>query len=383
MTEWRVGSCGPVTGWGRWTVDSRLGSHRAGQRHGKTLQYGGDPQFARFFLALPAVRRGAAVVRSGMTTYLITGGSGFVAYHFLERLVSRGAPCRIHALDKDDPFLAVASTPAVTIEYRRFDLLQKERLVDTVREIRPDYVLNLASFSSVAASWRSPDESFQNNTGIFLHLLEAVRSADAPCRILSIGSSEEYGDVDAVDLPLTEAAPLRPTSPYAVSRVSQELLSKLYVDALGLDIILTRSFNHFGPHQRDNFVLASFASQIVRQRRAGGDVVLDTGDIGVIRDFIDVRDVVSAYLLLFEKGRKGDVYNVCSGTGHSLEEVIGILARLAGTAVRTRQNPELVRPRENRVVIGSNAKLRHATGWRQTISLEQGLEDLLQYWESR
>ena len=163
-----------------------------------------------------------------------------------------------------------------------------------------------------------------------------------------------------------------PVSPYAVARVSQEMISKVYVDGYGLDIIMTRSFNHIGPFQKDIFVISSFARQLVEIKRNGSDSgKLITGDTSIVRDFTDVRDVVAAYDLLLKKGRTGEISNVCSGRGTSLRDAIDIMAGILDLRIQTQVNEKLVRPSDNRVIIGSNEKIKKEVGWRSSIPLEQ------------
>jgi GDP-4-dehydro-6-deoxy-D-mannose reductase len=203
------------------------------------------------------------------------------------------------------------------------------------------------------------------------------------CRILSIGSSEEYGNVEEGDLPLDEEQALNPISPYAVARVSQEMLSKVYVDGYGMDIIMTRSFNHIGPGQKDIFVISSFAKQLLEIKKYNKAPEMATGDLSIIRDFLDVRDVVKAYYWLFKKGRKGEIYNVCSGIGSTIEQVIRKLLQILEIHVTTKVNASLIRPNDNKVIIGNNKKIKVEIGWEPTYSLEQSLKDILEYWNKR
>jgi GDP-4-dehydro-6-deoxy-D-mannose reductase len=195
---------------------------------------------------------------------------------------------------------------------------------------------------------------------------------------LSIGSSEEYGNVSPEDLPLKEDHPLNPVSPYAVARVSQELLSRVYSEGYLLDIVMTRSFNHVGPYQKTTFALPAFANQLLELKKKGldhGEVVV--GDVSVTRDFIDVRDVVAAYYGLFERGTKGEVYNVCSGKGVTLKTVIEMMAELLKIRVHIIKNQSLIRPNDNQIIIGSNQKLIEQLGWKPQWTLEQSLRDIL------
>jgi GDP-4-dehydro-6-deoxy-D-mannose reductase len=236
----------------------------------------------------------------------------------------------------------------------------------------------------VAQSCHTPLDSFVNNTNIFLNLVEQIRLKKSNCRILSVGSSEEFGEVSEKELPLTEEHPLKPVSPYAVARVSQEMLSKIYADGFSLDIIMTRSFNHIGPGQREVFVISSFAKQLVQlAKNKSADNTITTGNLSVIRDFVDVRDVVRAYYLLLKKGRRGEVYNICSGKGILLQDIISTMSDLLGIKVETVVNQQLVRPNENKKVIGSYQKIKNELGWQPEIDISKSLSDIIKYWQAK
>lgn len=317
-----------------------------------------------------------------MNRYLITGFSGFVARHFIDYLESTGDPFLIKGLDMHTPDFRFDHYRHLKIGFERIDLLSKEQVEYIIHEFQPTAILHLASFSSVAFSWKEPVQSFQNNTNIFLNLVDALRRLKIDARLLSIGSSEEYGNVSDADLPLTEEHRLNPVSPYAVARVSQEYLSRIYTEGYGMDIVLTRSFNHIGPMQRDIFVVSSLARQLVQLKRSGsGRGKIVTGDVSIVRDFTDVRDVVRAYHLLLNRGRRGEVYNVCSGKGVPLKELIDIMAGQLQIAVEITVDERLIRPADNRIIIGSNEKIRGELGWEITIPLSQSLKEMIQYWE--
>jgi len=311
-----------------------------------------------------------------MKKYLITGISGFVAYHFLEHLNMLGEKADVLGLDLKIPqTLREYSFENVKLSLVELNLLEYRALEIAVVSFSPDYIVHLASFSSVGKSWEMPLESFLNNTNIFLNIAEVVRHNKIACRILSVGSSEEYGNVKESDTPLKENMILHPGNPYAVARVSQEMLSKCYVNAYGLDIILTRSFNHVGAKQRTDFAIPSFAKQISDGVKQGQkEIKLSAGDISVIRDFIDVRDVVNAYLALLNNGKTGELYNVCSGRGHSLKEIVDLLAKIFNVKVTVETDPKKVRPIDNKIITGSFEKIKEHTGWQPKFKLEDSLK---------
>jgi GDP-4-dehydro-6-deoxy-D-mannose reductase len=319
-----------------------------------------------------------------MKKYLITGFSGFVSYHFLNYLENLHADNSVLGVDINEPGFNINEYKHVKCTFDKINLLNKEQVDKIIYDYQPDYILHLASYSSVAYSWINPVESFVNNTNIFLNLVEQVRVLGLKCRILSVGSSEEYGKVDPDLLPLHEDLFANPLSPYAVARVSQEMLSKIYCNSLGADIIITRSFNHIGPHQSEVFVISSFAKKLVNIKHSNPcDRQMTVGNINIVRDFVDVRDVVKAYDLLLHSGRKGEVYNVCSGIGISLKQVLEQMMAILNLKVEPVVDENLVRPADNEIIIGSYDKIKKATGWEPRIKFNDSLADVINYWVNK
>jgi GDP-4-dehydro-6-deoxy-D-mannose reductase len=319
-----------------------------------------------------------------MDKYLITGFSGFVSGHFLRYLDSLGEQIAVLGVDLHEPDFPLDGFRHVSSTFEKLDLLDKEKMQNTVYQFQPDYILHLAAYSSVSFSWKNPILSFQNNTNIFLNLIEAIRLLNLHTRLLSVGSSEEYGNVTDQDIPLREDMPLKPVSPYAVARVSQEMLSQVYAKGYNVDVVLTRSFNHIGPGQKDIFVVASFAKQLAEgSLKKSKKVKVTTGDLSIIRDFTDVRDVVRAYHSLLKEGKSGEIYNVCSGHGAPLSDILTMIGNCAGIEVEKIVDPSLVRPQDNRVIIGSNKKIHDATGWSTEIPLQKSLQDVVEDWKQR
>lgn len=310
---------------------------------------------------------------------LITGFSGFVSRHFLHFLYENNIVCDVLGTDVRMPtFNYTSFEDKINIKFKCVDLLNEEEIRKTFLQFVPDYILHLASFSSVAFSWKYPTESFANNTNIFCNLVTVAKEFNKDCRILSVGSSEEYGNVTEEDLPLKETHILKPVSPYAVARVAQEMLSQVFADSYKLNIILTRSFNHIGPWQDERFVIPSFINKIIRIKKSNrSEGIIETGNIEIVRDFLDVRDVVRAYYLLLTRGNSGEVYNVCSGEGILLKDAIQIIADLLAVKVTTRINPEFVRPGDNKVIIGTYEKIGKELGWEPEIKFEKTLSDMI------
>lgn len=315
-----------------------------------------------------------------MKKLIITGFSGFVSRHFLNYLLENKLSYEVLGLDVNPPRFPLSDyEPTLTMHFQTANLLDAENVDAIIAEFRPDYILHLASFSSVAYSWQHPADCFRNNTNIFLNVTEALRAHDLTnCRVLSVGSSEEYGDVAPEQLPLIEDRPLVPINPYAVARVSQEMMSKVLADSYDMQIMLTRSFNHMGPYQDERFVIPSFIRRILDIKESGASCgEIETGDTTIVRDFVDVRDVVRAYYQLLMEGTSGEVYNICGGKGVTLATIVEEIADIVGVTVTTRVNPDFVRPGDNQVVIGSDEKIGRDIGWHAEIPLRKTLEDMV------
>lgn len=315
-----------------------------------------------------------------MQRYIITGVSGFVGKNFIKYLNANIRQSEILGIDIRPFDIHPENYEHLKFKFERSDLKDKDTLCKLIYNFRPDFILHLASYSSVAGSWKSPNTSFLNNVNIFLNLIESVRMIGLKCRILSVGSSKEYGSVKIEDLPLKESNQLNPSSPFGVARVTQELLSRLYADVYGLDIVITRSFNHIGPGQNENYAVASFAKQLVEVRKNKLNEFLSAGDVSIVRDFIDVRDVVCIYHKLLLNGKKGEIYNVCSGYGVSLRNIIQMICEILEVNISIKQDLKLKRPKDNPVIIGCNEKIKREINWTNEFSLERSLKDVVQYY---
>lgn len=310
-----------------------------------------------------------------MKKIIITGANGFVSRYFIEYLNENAINFDILGLD-------ISTDTDLNIKYQQVNLTDKDLIYKILKEYQPDYILHLASVSSVAQSWHNPVESFVNNTNIFLNLIDSVRELNLHSRILSVGSSEEYGDYPADKMPLKENYELHPNNPYSVARASQEHLSKLYANSLGVDIVMTRSFNHIGPRQKDVFVVSSFVKQIVEIALGKRDNLVHVGNVDVIRDFLDVRDVVDAYYKILTQGKKGEVYNVCKGEGVRLKDVIYLTSNVLSINVNLKVDETRIRPSESPLIIGDNSKLKNELLWSPKYSLDKTLCDIIDYWKS-
>jgi GDP-4-dehydro-6-deoxy-D-mannose reductase len=235
----------------------------------------------------------------------------------------------------------------------------------------------------VPTSWNAPAATIQDNVIGQLNIFEAVRQAGIDPLIQIAGSSEEYGMVYPDEVPMKESNPLRPLSPYAVSKVAQEMLAYQYHQSYGIKSIVSRGFNHSGPRRGENFVDSSFARQIALIEKGLQPPVISVGDLTSKRDFTDVRDMVVAYWLLLEKGKPGDVYNIGSGNTRPMQEVLDVLLGMSKVDVEVRVDPTRLRPSDVMILWADASKFMDATGWKPTIPYEQTLHDLLDYWRAR
>ncbi len=262
------------------------------------------------------------------------------------------------------------------------DLRDATSTRDAIEEIRPDYIFHLAAQSFVPTSWNAPTESLVTNIIGQLNVFEAVRKIRLGCRIQIACSSEEYGMVYPEEVPIRETNPLRPLSPYAVSKVGQDMLAYQYFMSYRTDVVRTRGFNHTGPRRPAIFVCSDFAKQIIDIERGIREPVIRVGNLDARRDFTDVRDIARGYWLALEKGKSGEVYNLCSGTSHRIGEILDMLLSLAGVRAEVKQDAARLRPSDVPHLEGANDKFRADTGWKLDIPFEQTLRDLLDFWRN-
>ena len=262
----------------------------------------------------------------------------------------------------------------------QLDLLDRSRVAEVVQEVRPQWVFHLAALSSPAASWDDPGGTIATNARIQANLLSSLLPLSPLPRVLIVGSGDEYGRPPGRARRLSERAPLRPITPYGVSKVTQDLLGLQYFLSHELPVIRVRPFNHAGPRQSPQFAIAAFARQIARIELGKQPPVIKVGNLEARRDFTDVRDVVRAYLLAIEKGRPGEVYNIGSGTAPRLGEMLKLLLTLTKATVSVEVEPSRKRAAEADVYVCDARRFRQLTGWRPLIPLRRMLRDTLDYW---
>lgn len=263
------------------------------------------------------------------------------------------------------------------------DLMDAFSVHKLIGAVRPDRIFHLAAQSHVPTSWNSPYATLQDNIMGQLNLFEAIREAGIDPLIQIAGSSEEYGLVYPDEVPMKESNPLRPLSPYAVSKVTQEMLAYQYYRSYGMKNIVSRGFNHSGPRRGENFVDSSFARQIALIEKGLQEPVIYVGDLSSKRDFTDVRDMVRAYWLLLEKCKPGEVYNIGSGSTRAVQESLDILLGMSAVKVEVRVDPTRLRPSDVLILWADASKFQEATGWKPTIPYRQTLQDMLDYWRAR
>jgi GDP-4-dehydro-6-deoxy-D-mannose reductase len=311
---------------------------------------------------------------------LITGIAGFVARHVVDFLREEEPEAEIYGIARPHGAPPLMPGRVTVIEA---DLLDVEGVRAAFQLAQPDRVVHLAAQSSPQRSWMEAEETLRTNLLGSLSVLEAARGCRTPPRILLVGSAEEYGLAQPSDIPLREDAPLRPNSPYAVSKVSQSYLGLQYALVHRLPVVRTRTFHHTGPGRGESFAESSFARQIVEIEKERRPATLSVGNLDAIRDYTDVRDVARAYWALLERGESGEVYNVCSGRGQRIRELLDTLVKVSGISTEIRVDPERLRPSDIPVLVGDPGKLRRATGWEPRIALERTLRDLLDDWRER
>ncbi len=311
---------------------------------------------------------------------LVTGAAGFVARHLFAFLREEEPEAELYGLAR--PHGTPADVPG-RVTLIEADLLDGHGVEAALALAQPDRVVHLAAQSSPHRSWIDPEGTLRTNILGAFNLLEAARKLRTPPRVLLVGSSEEYGLAEPGDIPLREEAPLRPNSPYAVSKVSQGYLGLQYALAYRMPILRTRTFHHTGPGRGETFAESSFAKQIVEIEAGRRPAVLHVGNLDAIRDFTDVRDTVRAYWALLGRGENGEVYNVCSGRALKIRELLDVLIHVSGVKAEVRTDPEKLRPSDIPVLVGDPGKIRKATGWEPRLPLDRTLKDLLQDWRQR
>jgi len=312
---------------------------------------------------------------------LITGVTGFAGSHLCELLFKENV--EVHGIQRWRSKSENIEHIKDKINLHEADLLDAHSLYKVIDEVRPNYIFHLAAQSYVQSSWASPANTLEVNIIGSVHLFEAVIKSGLDITIQIACSSEEYGKVLPNELPIKETNPLRPLSPYAVSKLAMDYLGYQYYESYGLKIIRTRGFNHTGPRRGDVFAESTFAKQIAEIEQGKKDPVVLVGNLEAVRDYTDVRDMVRAYYLAVQKCQPGEVYNIASGRGWKISEVLNLLLSMSKVKIKIVRDEERMRPSDVEVLIGDASKFYKQTGWRPQIPFTKTMEDLLNYWRER
>ena len=311
----------------------------------------------------------------------ITGIAGFVGSHLAELLLSRGF--EVYGLLRPRSNTDHIQDIINKLHLQDADLLDTHSLYTTITAIKPDYIFHLAAQSFVPTSWVSPSVTLEVNIVGSANLFEAVRMAKLDPVIQIACSSEEYGLVGENEIPIKETNPLRPLSPYAVSKLAMDYLGYQYHQSYNERIVRTRGFNHTGPRRGDTFAESNFAKQIALIEKGKQEPVVHVGNLDASRDYTDVRDMVKGYFLAVEKCDPGDVYNICTGSAIVIGDMLKMLLSMSKTKIEVRTDPARMRPSDVPVLLGDNSKFVAKTGWKAEIPFTKTMQDLLNYWRDR
>ena len=311
---------------------------------------------------------------------LVTGVSGFVGGHLAEHLLAMGDT--VVGLSSSGRWpVSLEALLSSRISLRSCDLVgaSEGELGRLVADERPDVIYHLAAQANPQSSFSDPRGTWALNLGGTLNLLESVKASGMKARVVIVGSGVCYGNPRAEDLPVSESCPLRPNNPYSASKAAADLLGMQHYLADATDTVMARPFNHTGPRQSSHYVLSALARQVA-EVEAGLKPWVEVGNLEIVRDFTDVRDVVRGYRLLAEKGAGGEIYNLGTGKGTKLSDALNILAALAGKPIAVHVDPARVRPVDQPLLIADPSKLIAQTGWSPKFSIEQTLKDMLNDW---
>lgn len=314
-----------------------------------------------------------------MKKVLITGITGFVGKHLTTYLKEQENEVELYGTTRS--LVNREDTTFKDVTLLNAELTAEKDIDNVIATVKPDEVYHLAALSSPAESFKSPAQTISNNVNAEIFLLEALRKHNLlQTKVLIVATSDMYGIVQANDLPIDEDTPFNPTSPYAVSKITQDYLAFQYFMSYKMPIIRVRPFAHVGPEQTDRFVLATFAKQIALIEKGSQEPVLKVGNLEAKRDFTDVRDMVKAYTILMDKGVFGDVYNVGSGTSRRIKDVLDQMLALSSVAITTEEDPKRMRPSDIPELRCNYNKMHALTGWKPEIPFETTLKDILDYW---
>ena len=313
------------------------------------------------------------------TRALVTGGNGFVAQWAIRAMLERGWIVISAGIGESPMMPVLTAEECENVGWRAMDVTRQEDVTRVMDEAQPDLVLHLAAVSHVPDALRNPGRAYEVNAVGAVRLLAEVRkqrlAGTGDPVVLIVGSAEQYGRHEINEMPLHEDVEQRPLTLYAASKVAQEVAALQAFRSDGVRVICTRSFNHSGVGHDARFLLPSLVARALALSAEGRTLAIGNGD--TVRDFLHVRDVVSAYLALLERGAEGDAYNICSGEGVSVRALAQAVLRRVGATAEVTLDPSLARPVDVPVLVGANAKLRRATGWTPRFTRDDIIDDLI------
>jgi GDP-4-dehydro-6-deoxy-D-mannose reductase len=315
---------------------------------------------------------------------LITGITGFAGSHLAEYILEHQPGVELYGIRRWRSRIENVEHLLDKIQIVECNIVDASSVKALIADVRPDKIFHLAAQSFVPSSWNAPAESLTTNILGQLNIFEALRESKLMDTWVQIAcSSEEYGMVYPDEIPIRETNPLRPLSPYAVSKVTQDVLAYQYFMSYGIKAVRTRGFNHTGPRRGEVFVCSNFSKQVVEIERNKRPPVLYVGNLEARRDFTDVRDMVRAYWLSTEKCEPGEVYNICTGTSVSIQDLLRLVLSHTNLEIEVRQDPSRLRPSDVPLLEGDCSKFQQATGWKPEIPFHQTLSDIMDYWRDR
>jgi GDP-4-dehydro-6-deoxy-D-mannose reductase len=312
---------------------------------------------------------------------LITGVCGFAGSHLADYLLTH-TDLEVYGTDIVSGGANIAHIRD-DLELIVGDMSDAEVASEILSKANADCVFHLAAQAFVPLSWSNPWQTMENNIRSQLNILEILVGSGARPKVLVVGSADEYGMILPDELPVTEDTPLRPYSPYAVSKIAQDMLGYQYFVSHGLPIVRVRPFNHIGTRQSPAFVTSDFAKQIAEIEDGRREPRLLVGNLEAKRDFTDVRDMVRGYYLALERGEDGEVYNLGAERAYSIREALEALLEMSEAQIDVVQDPSRMRPSDVPVVVSDCSKFRQRTGWRATVNLRESLREILDYWRER
>jgi len=317
-----------------------------------------------------------------MERVLITGITGFVGSHLSELLLEKNF--KVYGIERWRSKTENVEHIKKKLKLIEADIRDAHSVEKVISDVEPHLIFHLAAQSFVPMSWNAPADTITTNVIGTINLFEAVRKSKCDPRIQVAGSSEEYGLVYPDEVPIKETNPLRPLSPYGVSKVAQDRLSFQYHKSYGLKIVITRAFNHTGPRRGEVFVTSNFSKQVASIERGIQKPTIKVGNLNAKRDFSDVRDVVNAYWIAIKKCKPGEVYNICSGNSRTIQSVLDLVLKMSKNKnIKIEKDSSRMRPSDVEILQGDYTKFSEATGWKPEIPFEKTMEDLLNYWRER